>query len=105
MHKGINYEIATRMLQEMPKEKKSSLNKALDRNLSLTSVRVLSFGEITVYKEGWLLTLQGTRCQFSVFAKDNDGEFEFCRKPTESKLHKLYAENLRFNETDFREMM
>ena len=102
MKSTINYEIAKEMLQKMPEEKKVALEKALDRNYILTSSRVLSFGEMTVYKEGWLLELEGTRCKFSVFAKDNDGEFEFIRKPVEKKLHKLYTENLRFNESDFR---
>lgn len=101
MSKKINYEIAARILQEMPEEKKASLEKALDRNFILTSARVLSMGEMTVYKEGWLLVLNGTRCKFSIFAKDNDGKFEFIRKPIESKLHKLYTQTLYFNECDF----
>ena len=101
MNKKINYEMALRIMNEMPNEKKESLSKALDRNMILTSARFLSMGEITVYKEGWLLVLNGTRCKFSVFAKDNDGEFEFIRKPNENKLHKLYQQTLYFNESDF----
>lgn len=101
MRRKINYEITKRILNEMPKEKKESLSKALDRNMILTSARVLSMGEITIYKEGWLLTLYGTRCKFTVFAKDNDGEFKFIRKPRENKLNKLYQQTLYFNESDF----
>ena len=97
----INYEIASRIIKEMPIEKKEILARTLDRNFILTSSRVLSMGEITVYKEGWLLVLNGTRCKFSVFAKDNDGDFEFVRKPNENKLHKLYQQTLYFNESDF----
>ncbi len=78
----INYEIAAQMMKEMPESKKEVLRKALDRNFILTSSRVLCFGKITIYKEGWYLELEGTRCSFSVFAKDNDGEFEFTRKPS-----------------------
>lgn len=52
MRKKINQEMAERILQEMPTEKKHSLENALNRNLALTSTRVLSIGEITVYKEG-----------------------------------------------------
>lgn len=101
MNKKINYEIVERIFQEMPKNKKELLSKALDRNMILTSSRVMSMGEITIYKEGWLLILNGTRCKFSIFAKDNDGEFEFIRKPNENKLHKLYQQTLYFNEQDF----
>jgi hypothetical protein len=100
--KNINLEIAKDILNEMPQHKKEVLKKALDRNEILTSSRVLEHGVITIYKEGWLLKLEGTRCSFSVFAKDNDGNFEFIRKPRESKLHKLYTEGLRFSESDFK---
>lgn len=98
----INQEMAKRILQGMPSEKKHSLENALNRNLALTSARVLSIGEITVYKEGWYLQLYGTRCQFSVYAEDNDGTLLFKRKPKENNLHKLYDQTLYFNENDFR---
>ena len=101
MIKKINYEMAQQILREMPNEKKQSLKKALDRNLYLTSAKVMSIGEMTIYKEGWFLVLYGTRCRFSVFAKDDDGELVFIRKPNENKLHKLYQQTLHFNECDF----
>lgn len=101
MKNGINYEIAAQMMKEMPESKKEVLRKALTRNLILTSSRVMSFGKMTIYKEGWYLELEGTRCSFSVFAKDNDGEFQFCRKPVERLLNKIYDETLYFNEGDF----
>ena len=102
MHK-INREIVAQILKEMPIEKHMVLSKALDRNEVLTSARVLAGCTLTIYKEGWLVKLDGTRCSFTVFAKDNDGEFEFIRKPNENKLHKLYEEWPNMNEMDYRE--
>lgn len=97
----INDRIAADMLNEMPEAKKQQLRKALERNSILTSAYMLSFGTIHIYKEGWYLELEGTRCRFAVWAYDNDGEFKFGRKPNESKLNKLYKESLYFNECDF----
>ena len=99
--KSYNREIVKRILEEMPKEKKQVLSKALERNMILTSSRVLSGCELTIYKEGWLVSLHGTRCAFSVFAKDNDGEFKFMRKPNKNKLHRLYVEWANMSENDF----
>lgn len=90
MVKRNNRELANRILEEMPEEKKQLLEKALDRNEILTSSRSLGNGCMSVYKEGWYIKLEGTRCSFSVFAKDVDGEFEFIRKPNADKLHKIY---------------
>jgi len=101
--KSWNRDIVAAMLHEMPETKKTVLVKALQRNLTLTSSWVLSSCTLTVYKEGWLVQLDGTRSSFSVFAKDNDGEFEFIRKPNENKLHKLYDEWQSMNESDFTE--
>ena len=98
----VNREIVAEILQKMPENKKETLRKALDRNLILTSSRVLSCCEMTIYKEGWLVELTGTRCKFSVFAKDNDGQYEFIRKPNKDKLHKLYSESQMMNEDDYR---
>lgn len=98
----INKEIAKRMIQEMPESKKSVLSKALDRNEILTSARVLSYATIFIYKEGFLLKLEGTRCQFTVFAKDNDGELEFIRKPKDSLLNLIYTDGFQMNEADYR---
>lgn len=99
--KKFNREIVAQILSEMPESKKAVLCKALDRNLILTSSRVLASCDLTIYKEGWLVKLEGTRCSFSVFAKDNDGEFEFIRKPNENSLHKLYSEWTSMNESDY----
>lgn len=97
----VNRELVTQMLNEMPEEKKVVLGKALLRNFLLTSAKVLSSCTLTVYKEGFHIRLDGTRCSFSVYAKDNDGELEFCRKPAESKLRKLYEDWGGMDEGDF----
>lgn len=102
MKKTINYEIAKDMLSQMPDTKKESLIKALTRNSILTSAYCLENGCMTIYKEGFYLTLLGCRCQFSVFAADHDGNLKFMRKPNETKLHKLYDYSMSFNESDFR---
>ena len=99
--KSYNKELVFDMLANMPEQKKNVLHNALQRNYSLTSVWTLSFCKLTVYKEGFLVKLEGTRSQFSVYAKDNDGELEFMRKPAESKLNVLYAESTQLDESDF----
>ena len=99
--KKYNREIVAEMLEQMPEEKKIVLGKALYRNFLLTSAKVMSSCTLTVYKEGWLVRLDGTRCSFTVFAKDNDGEYVFMRKPAEKKLHKLYEEWQPMMEGDF----
>lgn len=91
----------TWILEEMPHSKKRVLINALERNFELTSSWILEHGTLTCYKEGWYITLQGTRCSFSVWADDNDGELVFHRKPNESKLHKLWEYDLHFGEGDF----
>lgn len=97
----ISKEITLDILNKMPVAKKESLGKALERNMALTSTAVLSSCDLTVYKEGWYIQLQGTRCNFSVFAKDNDGEYKFIRKPNNSKLHILYSIWFSMDESDF----
>lgn len=97
----VNREIVDEILKEMPESKKKVLANALDRNLMLTSARVLYSCTLVVYKEGWLVKLEGTRCSFTVFAKDNDGEFEFIRKPNENTLHPLYQSWQPMNESDY----
>lgn len=100
-----NKELIKSMLKEMPQSKKEQLNKALDRNLYLTSSRTLSYCELTVCKEGWLVKLEGTRCSFTVWAYDRDGQFEFGRKPNEDKLHKLYeCSQMNMDETYYDEL-
>nr|DAG75260.1 MAG TPA: hypothetical protein [Caudoviricetes sp.] len=77
--------------------------KALERNNSLTSTYSLSNCDMTIYKEGWFIKLTGTRCSFTLFAYDNDGEIELAnRKPVESKLNKIYDTWFKMNESDFR---
>ena len=98
-----NKDIAFDILRAMPAERKAVLVKALERNLILTSSWVLSSCTVTVYHEGFLVKLEGTRCSFQVYAKDNDGEYEVMRKPVESKLHKIYDDWFSPNESDFDE--
>lgn len=99
--KAYNLEIVKRILDEMPSEKKRVLGKALDRNMILTSARVLSGCTLEIFKEGWRVTLHGTRCSFSVFVKDDDGGFIFTRMPSRSKLHLLWVEWTSMNECDY----
>lgn len=102
MKNKINYEIAIEMLTNMPETKKQALRKALERNLYLTSSYLMESGTMTIYKEGFLLKLFGTRCSFSVFCFDNGGKLVFSRKPNEKRLNKLYDDYLKFSESDFR---
>lgn len=104
MKNNINYEIAIDMLNGMPEEKKKTLRKSLERNFSLTSSYLMESGNMTIYKEGFYLTLSGTRCSFSIFAYDRDGEFEFARKPRECRLNKIYDDCLKFSESDFKKI-
>lgn len=93
----INQEIALDIIKSLTGKKLERLIATLDRNCALTSTWDLSHGEITIYKQGWYLELTGTRCRFSVFAFDNDGEIEIAdRKPHENKLNRLYSESLTF---------
>lgn len=85
----------------LPEHKKKALDNALYRNLLLTSTRVLSWCKYTVYKEGWYFQFEGTRCSFSMYVKDNDGEYEVMRKPVDSKLHKLYGGDFNCWDSDF----
>lgn len=99
--RDINKEIAIDMLNQMPESKVEQLKKALNRNCFLTSTYILENGTMHIYKEGFYLELFGTRCKFTVWAKDNDGEFVFGRKPIEEKLHKIYDDFLKFDIDDF----
>ena len=99
--KQIAYEMTWRILDEMPTCKKEVLEKALDRNLILTSSWVLSSCTLRTYKEGWLIKMEGTRCSFTVFAHDNDGDLIFTRKPNEDTLHFLHEDWFSPNEVDF----
>lgn len=99
----INKQIANDIMSNLPESKKATLSKALDRNFILTSTAVLSGCEMRIYKQGWQLNFTGTRCCFSVYANDNDGDFEITRKPSENSLNLLYTCDLTnsFNESDF----
>lgn len=101
--KNINKEIAIEILEKVVEgNKKEALIEALERNAFLTSSFCLENCDMTIYKEGFLLYLYGTRCSFRVFAFDNDGELEVAeRKPQENKLNKIYSTFLKFDESDF----
>lgn len=86
-----NKEIVRDILTTLPVERKQTLINALRRNYMLTSTYDLSHLTLTVYVEGFYVELDGTRCGFKVFAKDNDGKLEITRKPAETRLHKLYS--------------
>ena len=92
-----NQELAYDMLENLSDAKRIQLDKFLTRNQMLTSSYRCSFGNLRIYKEGWYLTLDGTRSQFSVWYFDNDGELIEGRKPNENKLNFLYEQDLRFN--------
>lgn len=100
-----NQELAYDMLEQLSPEKKIQLDKFLSRNEALTSTYGCSFGNLRVYKEGFYLTLEGTRSQFSVWYTDNDGELVEGRKPVESKLNFLYEDDLRFNGIDWYQLV
>ena len=101
----VNKEITLDILASLPEGKKQTLEKALDRNLCLTSSRNLEDGTLKIYKEGFYVRLEGTRCSFSAFAYDRDGKFEIAaRKPRDGKLSFLYEQHLKFSEDDFREI-
>ena len=87
-----NIELVKEMLATMPEQKKKVLDSACTRNFYLTSYYGLEFLTFTVYIEGFLIEMEGTRAKFSVWAKDNDGELVFTRKPAESRLRKLYSQ-------------
>ena len=79
------------LAQSMPTEKKRVFNNACYRNLLLTSDYTIRNACLTVYKEGWYVEITGCRSKFALFAFDNDGEFEFSRKPKDSKLNYLWS--------------
>ena len=92
-----NQALAWDMLENLSDAKKVQLDKFLSRNEALTSTYGCAFGDLRIYKEGWYLTLDGTRSQFSVWYFDNDGDLVEGRKPNENKLSFLYEQDLNFN--------
>lgn len=100
---SINKEIALEILKKLPHGKKETLKRALMRNYILTSSYLLEHCNMAIYKEGFYLYFTGCRCNFRVFAYDNDGELNIAsRKPNENKLNFLYADRLKFSESDFK---
>lgn len=99
--KKVNKDMVKTILNEMPDEKKAVLRKALERNMILTSARVMSWAELEIYKQGFYLKLDGTRCKFNVWADDNDGELVFRRKPNSDKLDLIYTDSGQMAESDF----
>lgn len=88
-----NKEIVRSILANLPENKRASLEAACRRNALLTSYFGLDSLTLTVYKEGFLIELEGTRSKFSVFALDDDGDVVILnRKPNESSLHKIYQQ-------------
>lgn len=77
---------ALELFRMMPDNKKSSLHNALSRNLEFTTSWGLELGELRAYQNGVYITLQGTRCSFSVYAELVNGKPVFKRQPPESKL-------------------
>jgi hypothetical protein len=103
---NINKEIAFDIVDKLEGKKRISFLKALDRNDWLTSVWTLDTLTMVIYKEGFYVTFEGTRCKFSVFAYDRDGEFEIAeRKPHDSKLHPLYTTYGHTDEDDYRKFL
>ena len=93
-----NKEIAIEMLESLDNSRLVMLDKALSRNEALTSTYGFPFGSMKVYKEGWYLTLEGTRSGFSIWAYDEDGTPVPARKPNDSQLNLLYEDSLTFND-------
>ena len=86
----INEEMLIDFLAAMPEEKKQKVERLCKLNHHYTSTYGPSSVDMLIYKEGWYVTLNATRCSYSFFVKDNDGEFKFTRKP--KKLHLLYID-------------
>ena len=89
------HDIINMVMQEPTR--KETLVKALERNESLTATYELGFFEMDVYQEGFYLTLNGTRCSYSIYAKDIDGELELTRKPRNLQYSHSYSGNTYYN--------
>lgn len=90
---NVNKEIAREIIKLVMEDnkRKNNLKKALDRNFILTSSYNLEDLTLEIYKEGFYLILEGVRCSYKVFARDDDGKLELIRKPRELNL--IYSEN------------
>ena len=90
---NVNKEIAREIIKLVMEDnkRKNNLKKALDRNFILTSSYNLEDLTLEIYKEGFYLILEGVRCSYKVFARDDDGKLELIRKPR--VLNLIYSEN------------
>ena len=57
----------------------------------MTTYYGLGFSTLSIYKEGYYLSMTGTRSSFAVFVRDNDGELSVARKPKDDKLSYLWG--------------
>lgn len=73
--------------------KSKTLNNAVDRNFILTSENSLPYCTLEIYKQGYYLILEGTRCNFKVFVEDKDSDLKIKRKPNKNKLDLIYTCN------------
>lgn len=88
-----NKKLVRSILANLPENKRIALENACRRNALLTGYFGLDSLTLTVYNEGFLVELEGTRAKFSVFVLDDDGdEIILNRKPNESSLHKIYSQ-------------
>lgn len=78
------------LLKNMPEDKRETLRAAIRRTALLTSEFNLQNTNVSIYKEGYYITAEGCKSKWSMFVRDNDGEFEYIRKPNENTLHYLY---------------
>lgn len=100
---NINKSIAMDILSVLPEGKRKTLLNACIRNNYLAAFYGLPEAKMEIYKEGFYLKLSGTRSQFAIYARDNDGILEpQQRKPKESELHKLYTDSFNLYESDYR---
>lgn len=89
--------LAITICKMMPREKVSTLKKAMDRNFSVTGSYMLEHGTITKYEEGYYIRLKGNRASFNVFYSITNG---FMRKPR--ILHEIESDSLLMDESQFR---
>ena len=84
--------VLNELFGKMPIEKCNSLSRTMYRNFCFTSDDVPEHCRLAIYKEGWYFEAEGCQCRFAVWAKDNDGEMVFGRKPAEKFLHFLWSD-------------
>ena len=79
------------MFDAMPAEKRAVYDKAINRQVYLTSYGQMSRWCVSVYMEGFYIEGEGCRCRFAAWAFDRDGELVFGRKPKEDKLNLIWC--------------